>query len=267
MTVAAIARPRPFPTLLAGWLDRAVQRSLSAVIVPAAAVGAVLTKRRGFDPKQVRVLYPGVAAEPWTEPEPCERRSRRVELGISPDAQVVGLIANFTGLKGQDTLVEAAAALGSPFPKLEVVLVGDGPDRRNVEQLAKARGITDHVHFAGHRTDVADLLQMFDVFTLPTQVDAFPLVILEAMSRARPVIASGIGGIPEAVVEGETGLLVPPRDPDALAERLGDLLRAPDLAVQMGRAGYERFCKRFTLEHMLDEHQTLYRELLAPYTT
>jgi glycosyltransferase involved in cell wall biosynthesis len=156
-----------------------------------------------------------------------------------------------------------AALLLCDFPAARFVIVGDGPQRDELVALARDLGIADRVIFAGFRTDVPDLMSAFDLFVLASVFEPFGLVLVEAMALEKPVVASRVNGIPEVVADGEAGLLVPPRDPHALAEAAARLLRDQALARHMGQAGRGRVLARFTVEAMAGKTMALYEEILA----
>ena len=158
------------------------------------------------------------------------------------------------------TLVRALAAVpGRPFTAL---LVGDGPDRPSVEAEVRRLGLQDAVALAGTRDDVPELLARADVFALSSRSEGAPLSILEAMAAGLPVVSSRVGGVPELVVDGETGLLVPPGDPAAMAVALGRLVADAGLRYRLGAAGRERAQRCFDLRRQRCAHLDCYtREL------
>jgi glycosyltransferase involved in cell wall biosynthesis len=159
------------------------------------------------------------------------------------------------------TLVRALAAVrGSPF---ETVLVGDGPDRPSVEAEVRRLGLEQVVDLVGKRDDVAELLASADLFVLSSRSEGLPLSILEAMAAGLPVVASRVGGIPEVVADGETGLLVPPGDPQRLAAAVEHLLADPPLRRRLGEAGRRRVAEHFDLASVQRAHIDLYRRALA----
>jgi glycosyltransferase involved in cell wall biosynthesis len=159
------------------------------------------------------------------------------------------------------TLIRALAALRErPF---EAVVVGDGPDRPAVEEEIRVLGLEPAVELAGDRDDVPDLLASADLFVLSSRSEGLPLSILEAMAAGLPVVASNVGGVPEAVVDGDTGLLVPPSDPQSLATAIGRLLDDPALRRRLGEAGRMRVAEHFDLAAVHQAHLDLYRRALA----
>ena len=175
---------------------------------------------------------------------------------------VIGMIARMTAEKGHSVLLRAAARLRGEFPSLTVRLVGGGPLETPLRAEAAGLGVGNAVEFPGFRDDLPPLLAEMDVVAVPSIYEGFGLTIVEAMGMARPVVASRVGGIPEVVAEGETGLLVPPGDPPALAAALATILRDPPRAQAMGEAGRRRAERLFSLEIMLGRCRNLYDELL-----
>jgi glycosyltransferase involved in cell wall biosynthesis len=195
----------------------------------------VVTIRNGVADSPLRAL-PGTAAEP-----------------------VVSMVARFDAPKDHPTLLRAVAGIPEPY---RVRLVGDGPERGRMRQEAEALGIGGKVDFLGTRTEVAELLGTSHIFVLASRWEGLPLCILEAMRAGLPVIASDVGGVAEAVVDGVTGFLVRSGSPEALRERLRILLANPGLRVRMGAEGRRQYLAGFTLESMLAKTRGLYREVL-----
>jgi glycosyltransferase involved in cell wall biosynthesis len=159
------------------------------------------------------------------------------------------------------TFVRALARLAPD--SFTATLVGDGPDREAVEAEVRRLGLAERVKLAGDRRDVPELLAEGDVFVLSTASEGLPMSILEAMAAGLPVVASHVGGIPEVVEDGRTGLLVPPGDDRALAAAIGRLVADPGLQAELGRAGHDRARRCFAVEVFRRSHVDLYRRELA----
>jgi glycosyltransferase involved in cell wall biosynthesis len=170
--------------------------------------------------------------------------------------------------KAYDVLIRAAAALRQRFPAVRVLIVG-GADRRGpeirpgLEALIESLGLGDTVTLLGRRSDAIDLIAAFDVAVLCSDREGSPISVLEYMQAARPVVATRVGGIPDQVIDGETGFLVPAQDPDALARRVGDLLADPVRARAMGEAGRNRRAAEFSMDAMTRRVESMYDELYA----
>jgi glycosyltransferase involved in cell wall biosynthesis len=144
-------------------------------------------------------------------------------------------------------------------------LIGDGPEAGSLAALSRQLGLQEAVRFLGTRSDIPQLLSLLDVVALPSLEEGFPNVVLEAMAAGKPVVATRVGGTPEAVIHRETGLLVPPKDPRALADAILEVLDDPQRANAMGQAGRERVRKAFDLSRMVQEIEALYEELIAAH--
>jgi glycosyltransferase involved in cell wall biosynthesis len=177
---------------------------------------------------------------PVVLPQVREGACVRDELGLPPDALVVGCVAVMRAEKGHGDLIDAFHQVCPRFPSAHLVLVGDGmPLFDQLQAKVSALGLTDRVHFTGRRQDIGNVLMALDVFALPTHREALGTVFIEAAAMGVPVIGTDVGGVPETMQAGETGLLVPPRDPAALAAALETLLADPALRRRMGDAGRE----------------------------
>lgn len=212
---------------------------------------------------KIVTIHNGLDAQPFESPSPSTIANKREEVGLSSSRKVIGIVANFYVTKGLRYFIQAAARVREVFPEARFVIVGDGERRRELEVLTAQLSLNSSVLFLGQRNDVPELLPLFDVFVLSSVKEGFPFALLEAMAAARPIVATTVGGIPEVIKDGESGLLVPPRDPEALAQAIVTLLSDGDKAQRMGLAARERVLTHFTLERMLSETEQLYQQLLV----
>lgn len=169
------------------------------------------------------------------------------------------MVARFHEPKDQSSLIKAIAQLSNSNIHLD--LVGSGPSLEACKMLAQSLGIAEQVSFLGDRTDVSSLLAQSQIFILSTQYEGLPISILEAMRAGIPVIATNVNGIPEEVVHGKTGLLVPRQDVPALTEALNTLIKSPKTRQEMGEAGRQKFLQEFTVERMIDDTRSIYEQL------
>lgn len=211
--------------------------------------------RLGVPGRKIQVIRNGVDVESF--PRPADPRFRAALAG-DPGRPIVLTIARLDAQKGHAYLLAAAADI----PDALFVLVGEGRERPGLEAQARALGVAERVRFLGHRDDVPELLAACDVFVLPSRYEGLPLSVLEAMAAARPVVATAIEGTDEIVLHGETGLLVPPAAPSALAQGIRAVLADRALAARMGQAGRARVCREFSMNRMIDEVTGVYDELL-----
>lgn len=221
------------------WLNRWAYRLAHRVLANSPSVGRLL-EREGVPHAHILVVPNFVEDHAFASPGGEFIGRLRAELGIDDGDEVVGIIANFHAIKDLATMVRAAARLAPDRPRLKVVLVGDGAERERLQALAMSLGVARHVIFAGRRAAQPSMHWLFDVSVLCSRGEGFPNSIVEAMAAARPVVATAVGGVPDAVVDGETGFLVEPGDDAALARRIVHLLEQPALARAMGEAGARR---------------------------
>jgi glycosyltransferase involved in cell wall biosynthesis len=186
----------------------------------------------------------------------------RARLGIGPERFVVGWVGRMTGVKRTDDVLEALRLLRRRGVDAVLLMVGDGPDREHVEERASQLGIVRHCLFLGYQEDVSGWYRAFDAMILPSANEGTPVVVIEALAAGCPVVATAVGGVPDVVREGVDGFLVPPRDTEALAERLARLAEDPKLRAEMGAAGRESVPPRYAVERLVGDIDELYRSLL-----
>jgi len=192
----------------------------------------------------------------------ASRKQLRAELNLETDAQLLGMACRLVEQKGVPYTLEALRRIRSDFPRAHLVIAGDGEKAGELRRLASMLGIADRVSWLGWRGDAADLMAAFDVFLLPSLHEGFGLVLLEAMSRRLPIVASRVGAIPEIVIDGETGILVEPRNVDELAKAISRLLKDRALRKYMGLLGAARLEEHFSIEHMVDGTIAVYQKVL-----
>ncbi|MFL5859966.1 MAG: glycosyltransferase family 4 protein [Solirubrobacteraceae bacterium] len=184
------------------------------------------------------------------------------ELGLAPGTPVLVQTATLRPQKAVEVMIAATAIIRRAHPDVRLLIAGDG-DAARLRAVAAAEGVADAVSLLGPRGDVADLLAAASVGVLSSDFEGMPLAVLEYMAAGLPVVAPGVGGLPEIVRDGETGFLVGPRDPAALAERVGRLLADPALAREMGERGRRRQRELFSQEAMTGAVSGLYERLLS----
>jgi len=225
-------------------------------------VREVEIQRSGVDPSKVVTIYNGVDLEDFRGINPTKVKELKRQFSINMGTPVIGTIASLHKRKGHAYLIESLPLILKRFPKAKALLIGDGPLRESIRRKAEDLGLSNSVIFTGIRHDIPELLSALDVFVLPSLWEGMPNVILEAMATGNPVVATHVGGMPEEVEDSVTGLLVPPRDPEALAEAIIALLQDRERAETMGRAGRARVEKYFSVERMVHQTEALYEELI-----
>jgi glycosyltransferase involved in cell wall biosynthesis len=236
-------RPNRLARAVHTTLDNGSARLAARVIAVSASTRDSLVAQ-GYPARLVEVVHNGIDVEAAAA---GNADGLRAELGVPANAPLVGELARLCDVKGQRELIEAAVLV----PGVHVALAGDdleqgGAYRVALVSLARDRGVADRVHFLGYRADADALLEQLDALVLPSWIEGLPISVLEAMAHAKPVIATPVGGTAELVVDGETGLLVPPRDPAALAEALRTLVDDPERARRLGLAGRDRVEREFS---------------------
>jgi glycosyltransferase involved in cell wall biosynthesis len=245
------------------WLDRyLIARRADAFVAVSSEDRRRMVSIEHVPEGKTRVIYNGVP----DPPPPDTARDIRDELGIGSDQPVLGTVAVLRPQKALDVLLRAADILRREFPNLRVLIAGKGvpeAEETRLRRMAAELGLEETVTFLGPREDAVDLMRIFDVAALSSDFEGTPLAVMEYMGIGKPVVATRVGGVPEIVTEGETGLLVEPRQPNALAEAVAKLLRDPELARRMGEAGRERQRQEFSIEASTRKVQDLYEELYA----
>ncbi|MGA7055735.1 MAG: glycosyltransferase [Mycobacterium sp.] len=242
-------------------VDRALTRWTSGYFGVAEAQRRYLVDELGYPDDKIRIIYNGVDPAQFSI---STDRGVRAEFGFAEDDPVVGIVAMLRPEKDHVSFLRAARTVVDELPRARFLIIGDGPMRAQLEALCTELQLTMNVHFAGSRDDVARLLQAIDVFVLSSvTVECFPISLLEAMACARPAVCSAVGGIPEMINDGETGYLVPPKDPQQLAARLGRLLRDPVTARRMGRAARARVEAEFDLDRSIAAAQQAIEDVVS----
>ena len=234
---------------------RAAARFLDAYVAVSPEMLTISRQQGDCDEKKLLTIDNGVDLRRF-RPDTDSRARLRKELGISPTAWVVGTVGRLAPEKAYDLLIAAAAPLLGDGSRL--VIVGDGDEAGRLRAAAAEARVEPFVHITGHRDDVAHLLCAFDVFALSSKMEGLPLVILEAMATELPIVSTAVGGIPGAVADGETGLLSPPGDVEALRDLLRALAADRGRARRLGQNGRQVALARYSSERMVNDYLALY---------
>jgi L-malate glycosyltransferase len=245
--------------------QRYVCEFADCILVNADAVKDWLVSE-GYDWRRIVVIRNGVDTSRFSAPS--DPAAIRHELGVPVDAPLVAVVSRLNRMKGLEQFLEAAAIVIRRHPDARFLVVGEtAPHHRpyldELKSLATRLHIADHVIFTGLRSDVPALLASVNVAVMPSLNEALSNSLLESMAAGAPVVATRVGGTSEALVDGETGLLVPPGNVEALADSIGRVLAAPALAAALGQAARRLIADRFSVERMAETTELLYRELLA----
>ena len=243
-------------------MEEIALRKASRVIVPSPFQRDRL-QARGVPLERITVIQHGIDISHFAGTAKSSRPSIRQALDTAPDAPVLLAVGRLEPVKGHRFLIEAVHQIRRTCPKADVWLAGEGSSRADLERLAAKLGILDAVKFLGYRSDVADLMLASDIVVMPSLVETFGIAVIEALALARPVIASNVGAIQETIKEGETGWLVSPASPQALAQTVQDMLESGDEMKRRGQNGRALVKMRFNVGIMIERVKQLYSEVLA----
>jgi glycosyltransferase involved in cell wall biosynthesis len=254
--VATKHNPDPFRAGPFRFVERALTRRARRLIAISEAVHRFNVERIGLPADKVDVVHYGLdeLPKPWAE---------NPELPIAADARVLLCVGRLAQQKGVDTAIRALAAVREHHPKTVLLVLGEGPARKRLEALARELDVGDSVHMPGRLGDVTALYRRADLLVHPVRWEGFGLALLEAMLAAKPVVASAVSAAPEIVVDGVTGLLVPPDRPDTLAEAVSSLLDDPARADALGRTGLGRARAEFSVAKMAERTLEVYDRVLS----
>jgi len=241
------------------WLAR-LTRSRTIAVSQAAAS---LLIDGGVPRNRVNVILNGIEPRFFDDETEAGLAVRR-QLGIPDEAPVIGTIARLSPEKGHRQLLAIAREVVAQRPEARFLIVGSGPLNDELRATATELGLADNVIFTGPRRDIPALNHALDIFLLPSREEALPLAVVEAMAAGRPTVASNVGGMPEVVVDGATGLLQPLGEHEAFVRSVVTLIDRPDQRRDFGQAGRERAQRLFTLDRMIRETERYYRASVAP---
>lgn len=250
----------------AGVRDRlmrwALNHSASRVIAVSDALRTQYIAAGGLAPRKIVAVHNGIDVQPFQlSKTDCRQRIER-EFAIPSSSPLIVAVSVLRPGKGIEVLLDAMPAVLRRLPDAHLLIIGDGPMRAEWGGAAERRGLSPHVHWAGYRHDVERLLPGCDLLVLPTLADAFPTVLLEAMAAGVPIVASEVGGIPEIVVPGVTGRLVPAGDPERLFSAIAEVLASPADRDRMSAAARETAAERFSTGAWITRLTTVYEEVL-----
>jgi glycosyltransferase involved in cell wall biosynthesis len=243
-------------------LERTLARSTTALVAVSPQVRDDLVELDVAPATRFAVVRLGIELDQRVASGSNGRGETRRVLGIGEGPFTVGWIGRMTGIKRTDDVLLAFKSLRERGIDARLCLVGDGPDRDQVERRAHELGVMKETLFLGYQEQVSSFFSAFDVFILPSANEGTPVTAIEALAAGKPVVATRVGGIPDVVRDGEDGFLVAPGDVEALAERLAQLATDPQLRERMGEAARARVRERYSVERLVDDVDRLYRSLL-----
>jgi len=255
---------RSFPTpLRLKYFHYFFGRYATAVIAVSKAVKENLEKYEHI--KNAKVIYNGIDPDLFKPASIEEKVLKKKQLGLNKNDFVLGNVGRMDYWKNQRILIEILPDLKKISPQIKLILVGGGEEEGNLKKSAIKKGVKNDVIFLGQRSDVNQILKAFDIFVFPSLTEGLPLVVIEAMATGLPIVASHVGGIPELVVNGETGFLVSPASKEEIKEAIIKLLNNPELRKEMGQIARKRFETHFSLPQMVQKYIEVYEEVVRKF--
>lgn len=241
-----------------GLLDRFLAKISTVIIVNSKAVAERFKWLRNKG--KLKIIYNGIDFTKFGNPVQSEKIKK--EFGFNPSSSLVATVGRLDWYKAHQYFLQAAKKVKETMPNVNFLIVGDGERRTYLENLTKKLGLDKDVVFAGNRKDISDILECVDIFVLSSVSEGFGRAAAEAMAREKPVVATKVGGLCEVIDDGTTGILVPPKNPTALAEAVTGLLKDKRKAKDMGIAGRKRAEKMFNIGENVKMTETLYEKIL-----
>ena len=247
------------------FFDRFSKRYVDRFVTVSEVLKKTLIDQHKIPEGKVVKIYNGIEIEEY-RPNGKEVRSQksevRREFGLAKNVPVIGAIGRMVWQKGFEYLIESIPEIIETIPQLKILIVGDGPLRERLEGLAESLKVKERIIFTGFRNDIREIFSAVDLLVIPSLLEGFPMVTLEAMAMAKPIIATNIDGIAEQITDGVNGVLVPPKDPSALAKAVVRVLNDKKLARTMALSAREKVEQEFSVEKMVAETEKVYLSLL-----
>jgi glycosyltransferase involved in cell wall biosynthesis len=255
----------PLTTLAFRTLERWLARVTTVLVAVSPEVRDDLVRLRVAPASKFTVIRLGIELDERTSSAGDERAETRRQLGVGQEAFVVGWVGRMTAVKRTHDVVRALRGLVDRGVDAYLCLVGDGPDRDDLERFAHELGVVKRCLFVGYQEDVARFYSAIDALLLPSVNEGTPVSVIEALAAQRPAVATRVGGTPDVIRDGVDGFLVEVGDADALSDRLAELAADPERRARMGADGRARVLGRYAVERLVDDIDRLYRELLAAH--
>lgn len=237
-------------------IDKLTMALNTQIIAVSQAVKEFIIKWQKIDADKISVILNGTVIQKYSNASGGE--GLKESLGLNEDKIIVGAVGRLVKQKALHDLLHAAQQILSSRSDIQLLIVGQGPLEHKLKDLAAALKIEDSVIFTGFKTDIPQLLGLMDIFAMPSLYEGLGVAVIEAMMAGKPVVATEVIGLTELVIDQETGILVPPSDPQALAKAISTLMDSQDLRENMGKRGQERAFKHFSIERMVKDLLNFY---------
>ena len=243
------------------FIDQLTERYVERFIVVSVSLSQMLMERRGIGARQVVLVYNGIELSQY-HPD-AHYVKLRSEWRISQEVPLIGAIGRMVWQKGFNYFIEAIPEIVRHMPDAKFIFVGDGPLKDQLIVKSERLNVRDRIVFAGFRSDIKEILSNIDLLVVPSLLEGFPMITLEAMAMAKPIIGTNIDGITEQIIDGDNGILVSPKDPVALAGAIIKVLNDKESAKEMGLAARKTVEQKFSVEKMVAETEKIYLSLLG----
>ena len=230
------------------------------IICVSEAVKQLVIKEEGVKESKIKVIYNGIRQDYLDKK--VDAIAEKQKFGFNGHTPIVGMLANFNPIKGHFYFLEAAALIKNEIPEVQFVLAGRGPFEPKIREKTAGLGLNDCVHFIGHRRDIPETISIMDILVVPSLSEGFSNTVIEALYMRKPIVATNVGGNPEAVINNKTGILVPPESSTNIAQSVFRLLENEALRRELGNNGRRLVEERFLFNKMISETINLYEELL-----
>jgi glycosyltransferase involved in cell wall biosynthesis len=241
------------------WLNIFLMKKADKLIAVSREIADEMTKK-GIPSTKILVIDNGIDLQRFTNHR--KNNDLRESFGLNGNNKIIGTIGSLTEEKGHIHLIEAARQVTDKYTECRFLIVGDGGQRQFLEEKTSRLGLSGRVIFTGSRKEVPEILSMLDAFVLPSLKEGLPMALLEAMASKVPVIASKVGAIPKIIEDGINGMLIPPRDPDAIAKAINTMFSDSTSAKEMALKGFEKVRDHFSSKLMYEKYMTVYNDLL-----
>ena len=243
-------------------LDRFSERFVDKFVVVSKSLEQTLIQKHKIRPDKVVLIYNGIELSEYYPDDFGESfRCIREEYNIGEEVFLIGAVGRMVWQKGFECLIESVPAIIKTFPRAKILIVGDGPLRKNLEALSEELRIRDKVIFTGFRSDIKEILSAIDILVIPSLLEGFPMITLEAMAMAKPIVATKIDGVNEQIMDRIDGILIPPKDPSAIAQAIIRLINDRESGRKLGLAARKRVEQEFSVEKMVAETEKVYLSL------
>ena len=252
----------PMKMLLYRAFDRFSERFVDRFLVVSSVLAQTMIQGHGISQEKVVKIYNGIEAD-YYKPHDQEEGRRRVrqEYSVNDSEVLIGSLGRLVWQKGFEYFIHAMPILIRDIPEAKFFIVGEGPLRQELEGQTRSLGIQDRLVFTGHRNDIRDMMAAMDIIVIPSLLEGFPMITLEAMAMEKPIVTTSIDGIMEQIGDGREGLLIAPKSPPALAQAVKRLVDDPDYARSLGINAREKVVRDFSVHKMITETIRVYETL------